>query len=105
MRVLNGDGFGTVSDAIAGIEWVIFHARQYNIRVLNLSLASTSTETWQTDPLCAAVRSAAAVGITVVVAAGNFGQSSAGLEVYGAVGSPGDDPAVITVGSSTTGTR
>ena len=90
--MLNDDGFGTVSDAIAGIEWVIFHARQYNIRVLNMSLAATSTETWQTDPLCAAVRSAAAAGITVVVAAGNFGQSSAGQEVLARSVHPGSTP-------------
>ena len=100
VRVLDDNGLGTVSDAIAGIEWAIFHAREYNIRVMNMSLAASSVETWQTDPLCAAVRSAAAAGITVVVAAGNFGQSNLGAEVYGAVGAPGNDPTVITVGSS-----
>src|SRR6267378_494292 len=99
VQVLNGTGGGTVSDAIEGIEWSIYHAKDYNIRVLNLSLAASSTQSWQTDPLCAAVRSAAAAGITVVVAAGNFGLSNANQEVYGAVSSPGDDPSVITVGA------
>lgn len=33
--------------------------------MLNVSLAAGSTDSWQTDPLCAAVRSAAASGITV----------------------------------------
>ncbi len=59
VRVLNNMGMGTVSDALEGIQWVIYHAREYNIRVLNLSLAASSTESWQTDPLCVAVRSAA----------------------------------------------
>jgi serine protease AprX len=99
VRVLDDHGSGTVSDAIEGIQWVIYHAKEYNIRVLNLSLAASSTETWQTDPLCIAVRSATAAGITVVVAAGNFGQSIFGQEVYGAVGAPGNDPSVITVGA------
>ena len=99
VRVLDDHGSGTVSDAIEGIQWVIYHAKQYNIRVLNVSLAASSTETWQTDPLCIAVRSATAVGITVVVAAGNFGQSTFGQEVYGAVSAPGNDPSVITVGA------
>src|SRR6266566_4225317 len=99
VQVLSGTGGGTVSDAIEGIEWSIYHAKDYNIRVLNLSLAASSTQSWQTDPLCAAVRSATAAGITVVVAAGNFGLSNANQEVYGAISSPGDDPSVITVGA------
>src|SRR6267143_7322399 len=99
VQVLDGNGAGTISEAIEGIEWVIYHAKQYNIRVMNLSLASSSTQTWQKDPLCAAARSATAAGITVVVAAGNFGLSTSGQEVYGAISSPGDDPSVITVGA------
>ena len=35
----------------------------------------------------------------MVVAAGNFGKSFSGSEVYGAVSSPGNDPSVITVGA------
>jgi serine protease AprX len=69
VQVLDGNGSGTISEAIEGIEWVIYHAKQYNIRVMNLSLAASSTQTWQTDPLCAAARSATAAGITVVVSA------------------------------------
>ena len=78
---------------------MLYHAKEYNIRVMNLSLAADSTETWQTDPLALAARSAVAAGITVVVAAGNFGQSSTGSDIYGAIGSPGHGPSVITVGS------
>ena len=100
VRVLNDYGFGTVSDALEGIQWAIYHAKEYNIRVLNLSLAASSTESWQTDPLCVAVRSAAAAGITVVVAAGNFGYGIPGQETYGRISSPGNDPSVITVGSA-----
>jgi serine protease AprX len=99
VKVLDSQGNGTMSDALEGIEWVIYHARDYNIKVMNVSLAADSTESWQSDPLCAAVRSAAAAGITVVVAAGNFGQSTQNQEVYGAISSPGNDPSVITVGA------
>ena len=102
VRVLNGQGFGTLSDALEGIQWVIYHAREYNIRVLNVSLAASSTESWQTDPLCVAVRSASAAGITVVVAAGNFGRNTSNIETYGRISSPGNDPSVITVGSANT---
>ena len=102
VRVLNNLGFGTLSDALEGIQWVIYHAKEYNIRVLNVSLAASSTESWQTDPLCVAVRSASAAGITVVVAAGNFGLSFPNKETYGRISSPGNDPSVITVGSANT---
>ena len=99
VKVLSDAGTGTTSDAIEGIEWVIFHAKEYNIRVLNISLAAQSTQSWTTDPLCVAVRSATAAGITVVVAGGNFGLNTSNQEVYGRISAPGNDPSVITVGS------
>jgi serine protease AprX len=102
VKVLDGNGYGQVSDVLAGIDWVMYHAKEYNIRVMNLSLAADSTETWQTDPLARAARSAVAAGITVVVAAGNFGQDPNGAERFGTVSSPGHDPSVITVGSANT---
>jgi serine protease AprX len=78
VKVLNDSGTGTLSDTLEGIQWVIYHAKEYNIRVMNLSLAMDSTDSWQDDPLCVAARSAVSVGITVVVAAGNFGKNGAG---------------------------
>ena len=99
VKVLDGYGVGTLSDVLEGIQWVIYHAKEYNIRVLNLSLAAASTQTWQTDPLCIAVRSATAAGITVVVAGGNFGLTGQGKEAYGAISAPGNDPTAITVGA------
>ena len=102
VKVLDESGNGQLSDVLAGIDWVIYHAAEYNIRVMNLSLAADSSETYLTDPLCRAVRSAAAAGITVVVAAGNYGKSAADAERYGSIGAPGNDPSVITVGSVNT---
>jgi serine protease AprX len=99
LRVLDDNGVGEVSDVLAAIDWMLYYQREYNIRVANLSLASDSTESYLTDPLCRAVRAAVASGITVVVAAGNFGQNIKGQEVYGSIGAPGNEPSVITVGS------
>src|SRR5262249_31200906 len=99
VKVLGSQGTGTLSDALEGIQWVVYHAKEYNIRVMNVSLATDSTETWQYDPLCIAVRTAVAAGITVVVAAGNYGQDDLGREMYGSISSPGNDPTVITVGA------
>jgi len=100
VRVLNDQGVGDVADALSGIDWVIYHARDYGIRVLNISLAADSTDSYMTDPLCRAVRNAVAAGITVVVAAGNYGQDASGREVYGGISAPGNEPSAITVGSS-----
>ena len=102
VKVLDGAGAGELADVLAGIDWVIYHAREYGIRVLNVSLAADSSESYLTDPLCRAVRSAVATGITVVVAAGNFGKDADGVEVYGGISAPGNDPSVITVGSAHT---
>ena len=87
---------------LAGIDWVIYHGREYGIRVMNLSLAADSEESYLTDPLCRAVRSAVAAGITVVVAAGNYGKDANGQESYGSITSPGNEPSAITVGSVNT---
>jgi len=54
---------------------VIANRTSRNIKVMNLSLGAASTETYRTDPLCRAVRRAVALGITVVAAAGNYGQT------------------------------
>ena len=45
VKVLSDAGTGTLSDALEGIQWVIYHAKEYNIRVLNVSLATNSTQT------------------------------------------------------------
>ncbi|MGA2551294.1 MAG: S8 family serine peptidase [Burkholderiaceae bacterium] len=100
VRVLDDTGYGEVSDVLAGLDWVIFHRKDFGINVLNLSLAADSTESYLDDPLCQAVRNVEATGITVVVAAGNFGGSVASGVTYGTVSSPGDEPSVITVGSA-----
>src|ERR1700687_2418956 len=83
VRVLNSRGLGQTSDVIAGVDWVIANRDVYNIKVMNLSLGAASSESYVTDPLCRAVRRAVASGITVVAAAGNYGQTVNGLERYG----------------------
>lgn len=92
-KVLGAEGQGTVSDAIAGIEWCIENKAVYNIRVINLSLGTKVRESYKTDPLCQAAERAVAAGIVVVATAGNRG-------AYTSINSPGNDPAVITVGAS-----
>jgi serine protease AprX len=95
IAVKAGDEHGgaTVLDVIDGLQFIVDYKKDYNIRVANLSLRSTSAESYKTDPLDAAVESAWFSGIAVVVAAGNDG-TDAGAVSY----APANDPYVITVG-------
>jgi serine protease AprX len=43
-------GSSSVSRVVRGIDWVIEHRRELNIRVMNLSLGSPIAESFRTDP-------------------------------------------------------
>jgi serine protease AprX len=90
----DGSGHSTVLDLIDGLQFVVDHAAQYNIRVVNLSVRSTIAQSYLTDPLDAAVEQAWLKGIVVVAAAGNLGTSSDAVSY-----APANDPYVITVGA------
>jgi serine protease AprX len=87
---------------IAGIDWVIAHKAQYNIKIMNLSLGHAVTEPVAFDPLCAAVKRAYDAGIIVIAAAGNAGKLPDGTPVLGGIASPGNSPYAITVGATNT---
>ena len=69
------DGAVDVSQVIAAIDWVVQHRNDngLNIRVINLSYGTNSTQPYQVDPLAYAVEQAWKAGIVVVAAAGNSG--------------------------------
>ena len=92
VKVAGADGSTTLSKLIVGIGWVIMHEDDYDIGVLNLSFGADVNLPYLANPLSGAVEAAWASGITVVTSAGNEGA--------GTVTSPGDDPWVVTVGSS-----
>ena len=95
VQVLGEDGGGSYSQVIAGIQWVIDHKTEYNIRIMNLSLSAPVRSYYWDDPLNQAVMQAWNAGIVVVVAAGNSGPEAM------TVGVPGNVPYVITVGALT----
>lgn len=103
LKVLDASGAGVVSNVISAIQWVIQNKNLYNIRIINLSLGHSPAESYRTDPLTIACQNAVNAGITVVAAAGNNGKNSLGQVIYGGITSPGDSPAVITVGAMKTG--
>jgi serine protease AprX len=99
LRVLDDNGEGTASDVIEAIDWAIDHQRDYNIRVINLSLGGPVLQPYRDDPVCAAVERALRAGILVVTAAGNHGQTEDGRRVLGGITSPGNSPYAMTVGA------
>jgi serine protease AprX len=100
LKVLDGDGNGYVSDVIAAINYAISVRSTYNVRVINLSVASGVFESYWNDPLTLAAKRAADAGIIVVAAAGNLGLDANGRPQWGGVTSPGNAPWVLTVGAS-----
>ncbi len=113
VRVLDDQGRGSVSQVVAGLQWVIANRKSYHIRVINLSLGHPVGESYTTDPLCLAVEAAWKAGIVVVCPAGNDGRlqntsptpdpslDNEGFgTAYGSIQSPGNDPSVITVGAT-----
>ena len=102
LKVLDGQGRGSISTIISALEWVANNADRYNIRVVNLSLGAAVTQSYWVDPLALAARRLTERGIVVVSAAGNLGKNAAGQPQYGGILAPGNAPWVLTVGASST---
>ncbi len=92
VKVASYNGATDVSQVIAGIDWVVDHKDNHNIRVLNLSFGTDGVQDYLIDPLTYAVEVAWHNGIVVVVAAGNGGNNKF-------LTNPAYDPFVIAVGS------
>jgi len=92
VRVADNLGMATSADVVKGLQWVLDHKAEYNIRVVNLSLNSSVAESYNTNPLSAACEILWFNGIVVVVSAGNNGTAT----LY----PPANDPFVITVGAT-----
>ncbi len=97
VKVLDATGSGRASSVMAGILWAVSHARQYDIRVINLSLGGNPVAPAQFDPIGQAVEYAWKHGVTVVCAAGNEGEFGPG-----GILSPGNNPYILTVGATDT---
>ncbi|MEW5721312.1 MAG: S8 family peptidase, partial [Chloroflexota bacterium] len=89
-KVLRGDGSGSTSDVMAGVEWAV----QQGAQVVNLSLGSDGACDG-TDALSVLCDTATGKGVVMCIAAGNAGPGAS------TVGSPGCAKLVITVGATT----
>jgi subtilisin family serine protease len=86
VKVLDGDGAGSLSDIVKGIEW----ATKAGVDVINMSLGGSTSST----AMERAVKAALAKGVVVVCAAGNSGPDP------NTVGYPAGYPGVIAVAAS-----
>ena len=95
VKVADAYGATDVSQVIAGIDWVVQHKNDpgFNIRVLNLSFGTPSTQSYVLDPLAHAAEQAWHKGLVVVVSAGNDGTGT------GKLLNPAQDPYVLAVGA------
>jgi serine protease AprX len=95
VQAFDDNGWGTYSNVIRGIDWIIAHRAQYNIRILNCSFGAPPRSHYWQDPLNQAIMRAWEAGIVVVTSSGNTGPASQTVRV------PGNVPYVITVGAMT----
>ena len=93
VKVSDDTGAATASNVVSGLQWINDHASQYNIRVVNVSLNTSTPTDYNVDPIDAAVEVLWFNRVVVVVSAGNNGTT-------GALYSPANDPFVITVGAT-----
>jgi serine protease AprX len=85
-KVLSGQGSGSNTNILKGIDWAV----QNGAQVISMSLGSSSHSQAMDD----AIKSAVSKGVAVVVAAGNSGPNAR------TIACPGDSPDAITVGAS-----
>jgi serine protease AprX len=100
VKVATADGGTDVTQVIAAIDWVVQHRTDHgmNIRVLNLSYGTNSSQWFGVDPLAYAVERAWDAGIVVVASAGNSGFQAKGSSP--ALANPAFDKRIIAVGAS-----
>ena len=101
LDVMDDKGMARTSDVIAAADWILANKWKYGIRVANFSLHSSAANSFLYDPLDKAVEKLWFNNVVVVAAAGNYGKPDGPSGVPFA---PGNDPFVITVGASDTGT-
>jgi serine protease AprX len=93
LKIAEADGGTDVTRVLESLEWILDFRADYNIRVVNLSLGFTTTQSAVIDPLDFAVERVWNAGLVVVTAAGNGGRDTPSITA------PGNDPLVITVGA------
>lgn len=95
VKVLDQKGNGYASDVLSGLKWIEEHKKEFNIRIVNISVGSYNRKGMsENSALVKGVNAAWDSGFVVVVAAGNMGPGRQTITT------PGISRKVITVGCS-----
>ena len=92
IKVLDEKGNGKKESVIYAMDWIEKNREKYNIRIVNVSVGSTTQG--ENQDLIEAVEHIWDIGLVVVAAAGNLGPQR------GSITAPGCSRKVITVGAS-----
>ena len=94
LKVLDRMGNGNSRAVVEALHWLMDHGKEYNVRIINISMGSTAPRYSEKSGLLEAVEEAWDAGFVICAAAGNQGPDRSTITV------PGTSPRVITVGSS-----
>ncbi len=95
LKVLNSMGNGNIEDVLPALDWILLHHREWNIRILNISIGCTTGKYFsESSILVKKVEQLWQAGIVVVAAAGNNGPKPQ------SIGAPANSRKIITVGAS-----
>lgn len=94
LKVLDRFGNGSREDVLRAFQWIEDFGKIYNIRIVNISVGTTSRSANEQTDLLIGVEQLWDKGFIVVAAAGNQGPGD------GTVTAPGSSRKIITVGSS-----
>ena len=95
VKVLNRYGDGNIKSVAKGVDWVLKNKEVYQIRVVNISIASVKgQEIEEKSEFVKKVEQLWDEGLVVVASAGNAGPGSQ------TIGAPGNSRKLITVGCS-----
>jgi serine protease AprX len=97
LKISDETGLAYESDTVAALEWVFDNKDAHNIRVVNLSINSTTEQSYHDSPLNAAAEILWLNGVVVVASSGNRSDDWSWDTINTA---PANDPLIITVGAS-----
>lgn len=94
LKVLDRMGNGNSRAVVEALHWLMDHGKEYDVRIINISMGSTAPRYTEKSGLLEAVEEAWDAGFVICAAAGNQGPDRSTITV------PGTSPRIITVGSS-----
>ena len=94
LKVLDRYGNGNKENVLRAFRWLLRYHKQYQIRIVNISVGTTYKTRYDHDALIRGVEELWDRGLVVVAAAGNLGPKPSSITA------PGSSKKIITVGSS-----